>query len=376
MRSRHTIPLASFSLGQARGIVKDLFSPNPAIYWADFMLSLMGGTICFVLMRRVFEPFSLPALVAFVMCGLCYYRAVLFTHELVHLRDSRFRSFSIAWNLFCGIPFLAPTFLYYIHIDHHTRSHFGTDKDGEYLPLGAHSPIHILIYLFQPFVIPLLAVIRFGVLTPLCWASSTVRDLVRRRASSMVMDPTYVRPLPTRKTVRIIRLQETLCFLWCVGIATALLAGILPIEVLVTTYCLSVFILLLNGLRTLGAHRYVGDGEEMTFLEQLLDSINYPNRPFLSALWAPVGLRFHALHHLFPSMPYHNLDRAHRRLIAKLPAESPYRMTESPSLTAALIDLWRRSQAIARAAGHEKRRSLAPRRPALSGSSQSVTDPQ
>ncbi len=29
----------------------------------------------------------------------------------------------------------------------------------------------------------------------------------------------------------------------------------------------------------------------------------------LPALWAPVGLRYHATHHLFMSMPYHNLGR-------------------------------------------------------------------
>ena len=86
----------------------------------------------------------------------------------------------------------------------------------------------------------------------------------------------------------------------------------------------------------------------MTFLAQLLDSINYPRRPFVSALWAPVGLRFHALHHLFPSLPYHNLATAHARLMAELPADSPYRLTESPSLVASLRLLWRTSRAAAR----------------------------
>ncbi len=38
----------------------------------------------------------------------------------------------------------------------------------------------------------------------------------------------------------------------------------------------------------------------------------------------PVGLRYHALHHLFPFLPYHNLGKAHARLIARLPAGSPY----------------------------------------------------
>jgi fatty acid desaturase len=194
-----------------------------------------------------------------------------------------------------------------------------------------------------------------------------VRDFVRRRASSMVMDPSYIRPMPTRDALRVFRLQEALCFLWCAGVATVLIGGIVPIGFLITAYLLSTFILMLNAIRTLGAHRYTNSGGEMTFLDQLLDSINYPNRPLLSALWAPVGLRFHALHHLFPSMPYHNLAAAHRRLMAELPADSPYRLTESPSLTAALLQLWRR-------AARTQRRPMRPaRHEQFAGSGKTLT---
>jgi hypothetical protein len=59
-------------------------------------------------------------------------------------------------------------------------------------------------------------------------------------------------------------------------------------------------------------------------------------------------------------MPYHNLDRAHRRLMAELPADSPYRLTESPSLTAAIVELWRRSWAAGRAAKAARRRQTKP----------------
>jgi fatty acid desaturase len=37
-----------------------------------------------------------------------------------------------------------------------------------------------------------------------------------------------------------------------------------------------------------------------------------------------VGLRDHALHHLLPSMPYHALGEAHRRLVAHLGTDSTY----------------------------------------------------
>jgi fatty acid desaturase len=110
---------------------------------------------------------------------------------------------------------------------------------------------------------------------------------------------------------------------------------------LAQVYLTGVVVVLINSIRTLGAHRFFNDGREMTFVEQLLDSVNYPRRPILTGLWAPVGLRFHALHHLFPSLPYHNLAEAHRRLMAELPADSPYRSTEESSLWSALGRLWR-----------------------------------
>jgi fatty acid desaturase len=359
-----------FSLAQARHIVKDLFMPNPAIYWADFLLSTIGGMIAFGLVRRVLPPFSLAQALMFVVCGLCFYRAVLFTHELTHIRDKSFGVFRVVWNLLCGIPFLMPSFMYYTHVDHHMRKHFATKNDGEYLPLGTTAPWHILIYLCQPFVIPIIAVVRFLILAPISWVSPTFRDFVNRRASSMVMDPTYIRPLPTRDVLRIFRLQEALCFLWTASIAVLLTARIVPIGFLVTAYLISVFILFLNSLRTLGAHRYINQGHEVTFVEQLLDSVNYPCNPIVSSLWAPVGLRFHALHHLFPSLPYHNLATAHARLMAELPADSPYRQTESPSLRASLLRLWRTSRA-ASARADRYRQPASPRH--ISPSGQSLT---
>ncbi len=161
----------------------------------------------------------------------------------------------------------------------------------------------------------------------------------------MVMEPTYIRPTPTAKTLRVFRVQEAACFLLLLGGAIRLAMGKMPIGFLAQSYCTAVGVLLLNNLRTLGAHRYTSGGKETTFVEQLLDSINYPNFSLLTPLWAPVGLRYHALHHLCPSLPYHNMAEAHRRLMRELPADSPYRKTNCPSLWAAIRALWGRAEA-------------------------------
>jgi fatty acid desaturase len=72
-------------------------------------------------------------------------------------------------------------------------------------------------------------------------------------------------------------------------------------------------------------------------------------------MWAPVGLRFHALHHLLPGLPYHALPEAHRRLMAALPPDSPYRRTNSPSLRASLTHLFRDARSESAGASEEQR---------------------
>lgn len=56
-----------------------------------------------------------------------------------------------------------------------------------------------------------------------------------------------------------------------------------------------------------------------------MDSCTITGPAWRNEWWCPVGLRYHALHHLFPALPYHNLPEAHRRLMAGLPADHPYR---------------------------------------------------
>lgn len=342
----------NFSLSETRKIVGDLFEPKPWIYWTDFLLSWGVGVACFRLVRE-FDLFSWQQILLFLTSSLLFYRAGIFTHELIHLRPNKFKGFRIVWNLLAGIPFLIPSFTYYTHIDHHRRRQYGTPEDGEYLPLGVTTPWAIFLYLAQILFLPIAVIVRFGILTPLTWFSPTIRDWTHQHLSSMIADPRYVRPLPGPQVLKMMRLQEVLCFLFIVGAAIGFYLGRPPLVVLPQAYCTSVFVLLLNSLRTLGAHRYMGRGDEMTFMEQLLDSVNFSDRSILAPLWAPLGLKYHALHHLFPTMPYHSMGKAHRRLMRELPPDSPYRLTEDHSLPATLMNLWRQS-----AAANAKRRAV------------------
>jgi fatty acid desaturase len=340
---------SSFSLTEARSIVRDLFSANERMYWTDFLVTIFLGYLCFALTRFTFflpiESFGTKLLIAVIPFSIqcaAFYRAVMFVHEIVHMPDKHLRAFRVTWNLLCGIPFFVPSFTYYAHLDHHRRKSFGTAHDGEYLPLASMSPLWILFYLSQCLWLPPLGVIRFGIITPLTWLSPAFRRFIHQRASSLVIDPMYIRPLPTKTALRYIRLQELGCFLNLVAIALVCIFVIKrwPIPFVTQCYLTGVVLMLMNCLRTLASHRWTSDGEEGTFVDQMLDSVTMDNDSPLAILINPVGLRYHATHHLFPSMPYHNMRAAHKRLLEKLPADSPYRRTVAKSIWPVIAQLW------------------------------------
>ena len=335
-------PPSAFSPVEAKRIVHDLFARNPLIYWVDFLVSFVVGSVCFALVRRT-PLFSPQQAVCFVVSALAYYRAALFIHEIVHFPRGVMTAFKVVWNILCGTPFLLPSFVYQTHHDHHRKTTYATDRDGEYLPFARRPRWEIVKYLLTSFIIPPLVVVRFAILSPLAWTSSRFRAWVHAHASSMVIDPKYIRPEPTPRELFWIRVQEALCFLWVWGVflVPPIFLGRWPIPFLIQAYATAVLVVLINALRTLGAHRYAFEPHPVEFSEQVLDSLNYPYRWWIAELWAPVGLRYHAVHHLFPSMPYHNLGKAHRRLMAELPSDSPYRQTIRRSLLAQLRELWK-----------------------------------
>ncbi len=356
MLSLHEPSADRLSLTEARRLVHDLFEPNPVRFWVEFLVSILSGHACYALTRALAlgeAPLAAalpPAarytlmVVAFVAASLLYYRSAMFIHELVHLRSGTFTGFRIAWNALAGIPFFIPSHAYYPHLDHHRRKHYGTHDDGEYLPLARHGVGYLMAYLVQILLAPAAVYLRYLVLTPLGWISPRVRRFTYKHMSSLVMDPLYVRPLPAKNTVRIIYLQEALVFIYALAILVVPTCFLhrWPLPFFVQGYLTGVFTMTLNHVRTLGAHRWRNhQDQEMTFIDQLADSVNIPQRTLANHLWGPIGLHLHALHHLFPSLPYHNLDAAHRRLVAHLPADSVYRQTEEVSLTSALLTLWR-----------------------------------
>ncbi|WP_394807706.1 fatty acid desaturase [Nitrosomonas sp.] len=339
--------IKEFPLREAHHLVRDLMTPNPWIYWTDFLFHITLGWTAFF--TALLSPaFSLWQLGGFVVAVLALYRSAVFVHELAHLKKSSFKNFRLAWNILCGIPFLIPSFTYDgVHNDHHKPDIYGTSADGEYLPFATHKPAEMVAYVLFSFLLPIFLLLRFVLMTPLCYLIPPLRKIVWERASSLTIDPNYRRAADAIRNDLNWRQQEiAACLLGAVTI-TLVVLGILPYSLLVLWYLISVTVYFLNSLRTLAAHAYRNPGDrKMTLAEQYLDSINIPGNFLITPLWAPVGLRYHATHHLFMSMPYHNLGKAQRRLVNGLTDNSQYIKTIRSGLWDALRRIWNESSSV------------------------------
>jgi len=275
------------------------------------------------------------ASVFFIIAVLGFYRAVVFIHEVIHLRVRSMRAFQAGWNMLLGIPVLTPSFLYKIHLHHHARSLYGTADDAEYMRSGVRPRPHLLICPLLTSVAPALAVLRFLVLSPLSWMAPRVRRWVEERASTLAVRVNYHRNDEENEGLW----QEVCACAWAWLVAIALATGWLSLSWVLLVLSTLAAVGLLSSIRTLAAHRYRSDEGPVTFMEQVRDSVNHPGG-VLAELWAPTGLRYHALHHMLPSLPYHALPAAHRILMDKLPKHSFYRQTNSTGLFRTLRTLW------------------------------------
>ncbi len=326
---------------QTKTIVGDLLAPKQWIYWLDFLSSVSVGWAAFA--ATLFAPIGPAAkVITMLVSVLALYRAVIFIHELTHLDPNSFKAFRFVWNLICGIPLLIPSFTYTgVHSDHHKRKVYGTDADGEYVAFATKRPLDIIAYVLLFPLLPLLQLIRFALLTPISYLHPGLRSLLWRRASSLTIDLAYVRSDPAPRDGRFWRLQEFAAMVFSISMIALVAGGVVPTAVIVLWYVTASSVFFLNSLRTLAAHCYRNPGDRvMDITEQYLDSVNVPGNVVTTGLWAPVGLRYHATHHLMQRLPYHSLGRAHRRLVAELPNNAVYLSASRRSLADALAKLW------------------------------------
>ncbi len=308
---------------------RDIATARPGIYWPDMLLSALIGYAA--LAGTILADNLLLAIGCGVVAVLALYRALLFIHELTHIHKKALPGFRFVWNLLVGIPMLTPSFMYEgVHAQHHARTRYGTVEDPEYLPLALMKPWSLPLFILVAILAPPALILRFGILTPIGVIIPPVRTFVWERFSALSINPDYRRRKPQGDFARMVFWQELGCSVWAIALLSSIyFLGWRPLVIAMVIFsAVAVF----NQLRTLVAHLWENDGDAMTVTAQYLDSVNVPPPSPWAELWAPVGLRYHALHHLLPSLPYHSLGEAHRRLSARLGADSTYEQASYPGL--------------------------------------------
>ena len=325
-------------LKAAANLTRDLNAPNAGIFWADMLSSaLLGYAALFAAM------FVRPTWLA-IGCGLvavlALYRAGSFIHELTHLKKGAVRGFRLIWNLIVGVPLLVPSFMYEgVHNQHHAKRYYGTVDDPEYLPLALMHPWTLPVFMIAAALAPVGMLIRFGILAPLSLLSPKLRAAVVGRYSGLQINPKFVRPKPEGEFARDWAWQEAAASVWAIALLVTVATGVIPLREFLIFLGVSSGVMFLNQVRTLVAHLWENDGEPMSVTAQFLDSVNVPPPATLPMFWAPVGLRYHALHHLLPGVPYHNLAEAHRRLCRELDSGSVYHASSHRHLSSLVARL-------------------------------------
>lgn len=308
-------------LRAARDLTKDIATARSGIYWPDMIGSAVLG---YGSLAGAILVNSVPlAIVLGLVAALALYRALLFIHEISHLHRDALPGFRTTWNILVGIPLLTPSFMYEgVHTLHHKRTQYGTVEDPEYLPLALMKPWSLPAFVLIALLAPLALLFRFAVLVPLGAVISPIRQLTWQRFSALAINPDFRRRPPEGNLKKRVFWQELGGFIWAwVLIGSIFVLGWRPFLIALAVLSITAT---LNQLRTLVAHLWENEGEAMTVTAQFLDSVNVPPPGIVAEIWAPVGLRYHALHHLMPSMPYHSLPEAHRRLVRELGSGSTY----------------------------------------------------
>jgi fatty acid desaturase len=309
--------------------------PIPWIYWLDLLASSALAWALFIISYQL--PFGSPQYVVTTLIDMfVFLRVGYFMHELAHRSERELPGFSLVWNLLVGIPILLPSMMMMAHMDHHRTRAYGTERDPEYAPIAAWTRTRMVQSVLGFGMVPLLLPIRFALLAPISFLHPKLRSHLVRKFSTVDINAGYNRPAPKGAELTAWRWQEFACFTfsWAALIATGL--GWLGIYIHIHRFVVMSGSLMLNQWRTLVIHRYQGDGEPMAGSSQVHDTVTFAGHALLSGLIAPLGSRFHALHHELPSVPYHALPTIHQELLR----DDEYQRTLSPGVIHTWLRVW------------------------------------
>lgn len=313
---------SSLGLKELTPQMHSFYKVNPLIYWADFLSTVFLGNI-FLYSASKESLLSLEQIIYIILSSFFLFRATVFIHENFHF-GNKIRGFSLCYNLFHGFLHKLPSYCYKPHVYHHSVKTYGTIKDPEYDLIIDRPVFTLFIPFFSMAFLPIFSFIRYGI-TPIIlpFISSRGRDWVYSHISTLVMNLKFKRNKPSQKEKSEWWIQDFMCFIYNLAIILLILFGGLPSNILIVWFFVMYIVYLLNFYRVVTSHTYLTRFNKTNFKQQILDSSTVIFMP-ISFILYPLGLQYHALHHMYPNIPYHNLNKAHKFLCNILPSNHPY----------------------------------------------------
>ena len=283
----------------APAIDKRYFDVRPALFYRDL---IVPGSIFLIAYAFLLQARGWAFALTFIVVVVSLHRAAILMHDICHQYENpRLKRFIWIWDLTIGaiaaIP--SPRFLR-PHRIHHATGTFRTKDDPQYLLVRTDRTLAAFVLIFIPFIMPILNLANAVVAS----VAGTALDEAVERWASKRGNPTGS-VVAERHRPRVIWLSR-----YCVALY-ALYAYLLP-ETLGIAYAVLVAGWFLTTIRIPLEHRMEHLLERTDKRDHLLDSFTIESP--LAAILQPLAMRFHAAHHLYPGVPYHNLEALHREL--------------------------------------------------------------
>jgi fatty acid desaturase len=328
-------------IGTFMSKVDPYLTPNLPLYVADLTCSVVLGNVCLLFAANA-RPLSFAQAALVLIAATALFRATAFMHEVFH-QNTKVKWLISYYNFLHGFLHKIPSVCHDTHKYHHSPATYGTIRDPEYDALGEKSAAYNLLTPFLKMIgLPIFLILRFGIIPfALPLMGGRGRLWVYVNMTTLAMTPTYKRPVPEPAERKEWYFQDFFCGVYSLGTIALFAFNVLSWKVIPLWFVMFYLIAVVNFFRALLNHRYFTGLEPTSHKMQILDSVTLP-ASMLTIFACPVGLNYHALHHMIPHIPYHNLGKVHKLLLKELPPDHPYHITVVDGYLSGLMQFLRK----------------------------------
>ncbi len=291
--------------------MQPFFKINKTLFWADFLISLSLFYLSYAVSVIYWgQPLGI---VSIIVVALTLYRVGSLLHDLSH-HSSKFKNlirlYEWTFGYVVGLTYLS----YTTHSSHHGIKTYGTNDDPEYSIVIQDLKKGVLISLATGVVAPLFLTVRYSIVALLMpFLPRSFQKVIFKYVSFQGFNHNFKRKWVKEEEVSQMAWREFPAGIMRTSVIVLIFLNMIPVSILYVYFISVSMAMALNMFRAVLAHHYGSENLSLDFSGQVQDSVNIEGG-ILMELFAPAGLQYHALHHLFGNIPGHNLRAAHKKM--------------------------------------------------------------